>query len=134
MNIFFIIHFYNNCSHHINNDNIFRSEVFSMDHYQEPGMSDNHYEQMPVIQQPQESQAMVTNKNTFPNVILSVHEKINLQEHQPPQTPVHDAMSNLQLENQIPSTSGGIVDSPGSGRITRARTRGMILINCLNNL
>lgn len=41
--------------------------------------------------------------------------------------PVHDAMSNLQLENQIPSTSGGVVDSPSSGRITRARTRGKII-------
>jgi hypothetical protein len=110
-----------------------------MDHYQEPGMSDNNYEQMPVIQPPQQSQTMMayeTPSHTSP----SIHEEINSQEHQSPQMPVHDAMSNLHLDNQIPSTSGGIVspsggiidspsgaisDSPSGGRVTRARTRGL---------
>lgn len=94
-----------------------------MDHYPEPGMSDNHYEQMPVIQQPQ-SQSMMPYE-TAPHDSPSVHDEMNVQEHQSPQMPVHDAMSNLQLENQVPSTSGGVVDSP-SGRVTRARTRGTI--------
>lgn len=99
-----------------------------MDHYQEPGMSDNHYEQMPVIQQSQQSHSMMTYE-TAPHASPSIHEDITIQEHQSPQMPVHDGMSNLHLENQIPSTSGGIVDTPG--RMTRARTRGMILINYL---
>lgn len=94
-----------------------------MDHYQEPGISGNHYEQMPDIQQPQQSQTM--SYETAPSP--SIHEDMNIQEHQSPQMPVHDAMSNLNLENQIPSTSGGIVDSPSGGRVTRARTRGMMI-------
>lgn len=111
----------------------YRSEVFNMDHYQEPGLSDNHYEQMPVIQQSQQSQSMMTYDNA-PHVSPSIHEDITIQEHQSPQMPVHDAMSNLQLENQIPSTSGNIVDSPGTVRMTRARTRGMIYISYFNVL
>lgn len=101
----------------------FRSEVFSMDNYQEPGISDNHCEQVPVLQEAQQSQSMMTYEAVPPHVSPSLHEEINVQEHQSPQMPVHDAMSNLNLENQMPSTSGGIVDSP-SGRVTRARTRG----------
>lgn len=95
-----------------------------MEHYQEP---DNHYEQMPVIQQPQQSHSMAY--ETAPHVSPSIHEEINMSEHHSPQMPVHDVMSNLNLDNQIPSTSGGLVDSPTSGRITRARTRGIIHIN-----
>lgn len=92
-----------------------------MDHYQEPGMSDSHYEQISV-QQSQQSQPMTY--GTDPHASPSVHDDIHVQEHQSSQMPVHDAMSNLNLENQIPSTSGGIVDSPSNGRVTRARTRG----------
>lgn len=117
-----------------------RSEVFNMDHYPEPGMSDNNYEQMPVIQPLQQSQTGMTYETPPPHVSPSIHEEINTQEHQSPQMPVHDAMSNLHLDNQIPSTSsgiidspsggivdspsGGISDSPSGGRVTRARTRG----------
>lgn len=89
-------------------------------------MSENHYEQMPVIQQPQQSQSIMTYETAQPHVSPSVHDEISSQEHQSPQMPVHDAMSSLHLENQVPSTSGGIVDSPGTGRITRARTRGIL--------
>lgn len=103
-----------------------RSEVFRMDNYQEPGISDNHCE--PVLQQAQQSQSMMTYETAPPHVSPSIHEEINMQEHQSPQMPVHDAMSNLNLENQIPSTSGGIVDSPSGGRVTRARTRGMLKV------
>jgi len=91
-----------------------------MDHYQEPRISDNHYEQMPV-QPSQQSQSMTY--ETAPHASPSIHDDINMQEHQ---IPVQDAMSNLNLENQIPSTSGGIVDSPSNGRVTRARTRGIV--------
>jgi len=94
-----------------------------MDHYQEPRMSDNHYEQMPV-QLSQQPQSMTY--ESAPHASPSIHDDINIQEHQPSQMPVHDAMSNLNLENQIPSTSGGIVDSPSNGRVTRARTRGIM--------
>lgn len=113
-----------------------------MDHYQEPGVSDNNYEQMPVIQPLQQSQTVMTYETPPPHVSPSIHEEINTQEHQSPQMPVHDAMSNLHLDNQIPSTSGGIIDSPSGaivdspsggiadspsgGRVTRARTRGLI--------
>lgn len=101
-----------------------------MDQYQEPGVSDNQYEQMPVIQQPQQSQSMMTYE-TAPSQV-SPHDEINIQENQSPQMPVHDAMSNLNLEHQIPSTSAGIVDSPSGGRVTRARTRGKIEL-CFNS-
>lgn len=101
----------------------FRSDAF-IDHYQEPVMSDNHYEQMPVIQQPQQLQSMPY-ETAPPHVSPSINDEINIQGHQSPQIPVHDAMSNLNLENQIPSTSG-VIDSPSSGRMTRARTRGII--------
>lgn len=96
-----------------------------MDQYQEPVMSDNHYEQMPIVQQPQHSQSMMTYE-TAPHASPSVHDDVNIQQHQSPQMPVHDAMSNLQLENQIPSTSSGNAEGSGSGRVTRARTRGII--------
>lgn len=96
-----------------------------MDHYQEP---DNHYEQLPVIQQPQQSHSM-TYETAHSHVSPSIHDEINMPEHQSSQMPVHDVMSNLNLDNQIPSTSGNSVDSPASGRITRARTRGIILVN-----
>lgn len=99
-----------------------------MDQYQEPGISDNQYEQMPVIQQPQQSQSMIY--ETAPSQV-SPNDDLNIQENQSPQMPVHDAMSNLNLEHQIPSTSAGIVDSPSSGRVTRARTRGIIEL-CYN--
>jgi len=116
-----------------------------MDHYQEPGMSDNNYEQMPVIQSHQQSQNAMTYETPPSHVSPSIHEEINTQEHESPQMPVHDAMSNLQLDNPIPSTSGGIIDSPSGGiidspsggiadspsggRVTRARTRGFIYLN-----
>lgn len=80
---------------------------------------------MPVIQQPQQSQS-IAYETAPPQLSPSINEKINVLGHQSPQMPVHDAMSNLNLENQIPSTSGGINDSPNSGRVTRARTRGLI--------
>lgn len=115
-----------------------------MDHYQEPGISDNNYEQMPVIQPLQQSQNIMTYETPPSHASPSIHEEINTQEHQSPQMPVHDAMSNLHLDNQIPSTSsgvinspsggivdspnGGIADSPSGGRVTRARTRGLIFI------
>lgn len=99
-----------------------------MDNYQDPGISDNHSEQEPVLQQAQQSQSMITYETAPPHVSPSMHDEINIQDHESPQMPVHDAMSNLNLENQIPSTSGGIVDSPSSGRVTRARTRGLLLI------
>jgi len=102
-----------------------------MDHYQEPVVSDNHYDQMPVIQQPQQSQSIMRYDSENPHESPSAHDEI-IQTYKSPQTPVHDAMSSLQLENQIPSTSGSIVESPV--RMTRARTRGMISINNLNIL
>jgi len=94
-----------------------------MDHYQEPGMSENNYEPTPAIQQPQHSQ--MTYESPHPQVSPSIHDETSMQGHQSPQMPVYDAMSNLHLENQIQSTSGAIGDSPSSGRITRARTRGI---------
>lgn len=98
-----------------------------MDHYQESGISGNHYEQIPDIQQPQQSQTMSYETAPSHSGSPSIHEDINIQDHQSPQMPVHDAMSNLNLENRVPSTSGGIVDSPSGGRVTRARTRGMMI-------
>lgn len=54
-----------------------------MDQYEEPGMSDNQYEQMPVIQQPQQSQSMIY--ETAPSEV-SPHDEINIQENESPLT------------------------------------------------
>lgn len=101
---------------------IYRSEAFNMDQYQDPVISDNHYEQVPSTQQ---SQSMMSYE-TAPQSSPSTHEEMNMLQHESPQMPVNDAMSNLNLENQIPSTSGGNVDGSGTVRMTRARTRGEI--------
>jgi hypothetical protein len=111
-------------NHNKNSEYSSSSEIFRMNSFQEPGILDNHCE--PALQQAQQSQSMMTYETAPPHVSPSMHDEINMQDHQSTQMPVNDAMSNLNLENQIPSTSGGIVDSPSGGRVTRARTRGML--------
>ncbi|XP_050542389.1 cohesin subunit SA-2 isoform X1 [Daktulosphaira vitifoliae] len=89
-----------------------RSEVFGLEQYHEP--AENNYDQSQILHQPQS--IMTYGASHSP----SIHDELNIQH----QMPVHDAMSNLQLENQIPSTSGND-DQIGNVRMTRARTRGV---------